>query len=140
MRGAAAVGDLNSLRVVIGNAFDPDSGDAISQFALPVSFCVTYTQTDLAVAGVDESSLAPYYLDPVTGERRTIGVQRTSFTPATATTPGQVCFATTHFTTFNLSGNAVPTATVVPTATPRPVVGAYSRRLFIVANDGSPGW
>ncbi|HZS33771.1 MAG TPA: hypothetical protein VFC42_10370 [Methylomirabilota bacterium] len=101
---------------------------------------MTYTQTDLAAAGVDESSLAPYYLDPVTGERRTIGVQRTSFTPATATTPGRICFATTHFTTFNISGNAASTATVIPTATPPPAPGAFSRRLLIVTKDSNSGW
>src|SRR5207248_2583827 len=129
-----------SLRVIVGNAADSDTGDPISQFILPVGFCVRYTQDDLAVRGVDENTLAPYYIDTATGERKTLGVQRTSFTPATATTPGQVCFATTHFSSFALSGNAQATATVLPTSTVRAALGTYSQRLYVFVKNSNTGW
>jgi hypothetical protein len=75
--------------------------------------------------------MTAYYVDPENGEAKTLGVSRTSFTAATATTPGTICFKTTHFTSFSLSGNAVPTATPPPTTpTPRTGAGLGTRLTF----------
>jgi hypothetical protein len=142
-RRAMANDGLRSLRIVVGDAMDTVSGDRISEFVLPFGFCIRYTLADLDSAGVRESTLAPYYLDPLTGERKTLGVVRTSFTAATATTPGEICFKTTHFTDFSLSGDAVPTATPsapTPTGTPRSGSGFGPNITLFRLSKNSGGW
>jgi hypothetical protein len=98
-------------------AVNPDSGQRVVGFDSEVELCTTYTAAD--IGNIDPRTLQPYWIDPITGGRRTDGIRVSFIQFPNGALPGRICFKSTHFTEFELAGGELPTPTPrVPTATP----------------------
>lgn len=123
VRAALQADGLEAVKAVSATAADEETGEEVTDFDLAIEVCVRFALGE--VEGVDQSTLRPFYLDPLTGGASAEGLSLTRLTPASDGQDGELCFKTTHFTDFELA--ASPLA-----VTPTPVT--YRIRLPYIFN------
>jgi hypothetical protein len=119
-------GGETTFKSISGKAFGTDAS-SVTEFDRDVGFCVSYSFSQ--VSGLDQNTIQPRWRDPQTNQVRTDGLLVTARIFATATTDGSLCWRTSHFTEFELSGGDLPTPTPrvssqQPTSTSTPVPAA----------------
>jgi hypothetical protein len=102
---------LRSFHVTAATA----GGTPVTTFNAPITICARFDWA--SVQRVAQSAIAPYWIDPATGQLRSDGLVRVSLDEATPSQPGRICFTTTHFTEFALVASPPPTPTASPTPT-----------------------
>jgi hypothetical protein len=117
-------GTLIGFQSMTSMTIDRATGDPITEFDLPITYCMTFTYADMRRYNIDQTTMRPYFLDPATQRRSSAGVTLASLTLATPNSPGEICFKATHNSAFELAGRELPTPqpTPTPTPTPRPVL------------------